>query len=275
MIHPTALIHPSAQLGSHISVSPFAIIEAHAQIGDHSVIQSHALITSHTRLGSHNLVGHGSVIGSDPQDLSFNPSTTSFVDIGNHNQFREHCTVHRSSTEGHATTVGHHCFLMAGSHIAHDCLLGDHIVIANHALLAGHVTVGDRVFIGGGAVFHQFVRIGTLAICQGISGFGKDIPPYTTAAEVNGIAGLNSLGLRRAGFSTAHRAEIKEAFHLLYRSHLNTSQALAAAATRTWSPTAQAFWDFVASAKKRGICDLIASRHSTPPADPQSPPPQI
>jgi UDP-N-acetylglucosamine acyltransferase len=138
--------------------------------------------------------------------------------------------------------------------------LGDHVIIANNALLGGHVQVAERVFIGGGCVFHQHIRVGRLVICQGASAFSKDIPPFVTAAERNGIAGLNVVGLRRAGMTAAQRSEIKEAFALLYRRGLNITQALAAAKERTWGAEALAFFDFVAAARKRGVCDFLASR---------------
>jgi UDP-N-acetylglucosamine acyltransferase len=211
-------------------------------------------------MGKNNVIGYGAVIGGDPQDFAFQPAVKSEVRIGDGNKIREYCTIHRGTTEGSVTVVGHGCFLMAGAHLAHNCQLGDHVVIANNCLLAGHVTVGDRVFLGGGSVFHQHVRIGRLAMCQGLSAIGKDIPPFTTAADVNGIAGMNIVGLRRAGLSSGQRAEIKAAYSLLYRSGLNTTQALAAAAEREWGAEARIFWDFIAGAKKRGCCDLLASR---------------
>ena len=178
------------------------------------------------------------------------------------NKLREYCTLHRGTTEGSATVVGDGCFLMAGAHLGHNVQLGDGVILANNALLGGHVQVEDRVFIGGGAVFHQYIRVGRLAICQGLSGFSKDIPPYVTAAEINGVAGLNVVGLRRAGFTAAQRAETKAAFDLLYRSGLNVAQALAAARERPWNEAAQVFWDFVAGAKKKGLCDFIGTRKS-------------
>jgi UDP-N-acetylglucosamine acyltransferase len=152
---------------------------------------------------------------------------------------------------------------MAGAHLAHNVSLADHVIIANNSLLGGYVQVAERVFIGGGCVFHQHIRVGRLAICQGGSAFSKDIPPFTTAAERNGVAGLNVVGLRRAGLTNPQRAEIKEAFALLYRSGMNTTQALAAARRRHWGPEAQSFFDFVAAAKKRGICDFLAARGGT------------
>ena len=270
MLHPTALIHPDARLGSGVTVGPYAVIEGPAEIGDGCTIQAHAIIGGHVVMGKNNVIGYGAIIGGDPQDFAFQPTVPSEVRIGDGNKIREYCTIHRGTTEGSATVVGSGCFLMAGAHLAHNCQVSDHVIIANNALLAGHVTVGDRVFIGGGCVFHQFVRIGRLAICQGLSGFGKDIPPFTTAAEINGIVGLNVVGLRRAGLSSEQRTEIKAAFSLLYRSGLNTTQALAAAGERAWGAEARIFWDFIAGAKKRGLCDLLATRTGTPSADPEA-----
>ena len=232
MLHPTALIHRDAQLGAGVTVGPYAVIEGAARIGDGCVIQAHAGIGAHVVMGRENLIGYGALIGGDPQDFAFQPAVKSTVQLGDGNKIREYCTIHRGTTEGSATVVGSGCFLMAGAHVAHNCHLGDHIVIANNSLLGGHVTVGDRVFIGGGSVFHQHVRVGRLAMCQGLTGCSKDLPPFATAAGINGIAGLNVVGLRRAGFTSEQRTEIKAAFSLLYRRGLNTTQALAAARDR-------------------------------------------
>jgi UDP-N-acetylglucosamine acyltransferase len=259
MIHPTALIHPNAQLGADVSVGPYAVVEGPAQIGDGCVIQAHAIISGRVVMGRENVIGYGAVIGGEPQDLSFKPETQSEVRIGDRNRIREYCTLHRGSKDGGATVVGNDCFLMAGAHLAHDVRLGDRVIIANNSLLGGHVSVSDGVFIGGGSVFHQHIRVGRLAITQGNSGFGKDIPPFTVGAEVNVIAGLNVIGLRRAGLNAEQRREVKEAFDLLYRSGRNTTQALEAAREREWGTEGREFWDFVAAAKKRGICALMRS----------------
>lgn len=260
MLHPTAVIHPDAVLGANVSVGPYAVIEGAAKIGDGCVIQAHAVITAHVEMGRENVIGYGAIIGGEPQDFAFKPQVRSLVQIGDGNRIREYCTIHRGTTENSATAVGHGCFLMAGAHLAHNVTLGDHVVVANNVLLGGYVQVAERVFIGGGCVFHQHIRVGRMVICQGGSAFSKDIPPFTTAAERNGVAGLNVVGLRRAGLTAGQRAEIKEAFALLYRRGLNTTQALAAARSRTWGADAQAFFDFVAAAKKRGICDFLATR---------------
>jgi UDP-N-acetylglucosamine acyltransferase len=178
------------------------------------------------------------------------------VEIGDRNVIREHVTIHRGTAADSKTDLGNDNFLMAGSHLGHNCAIGNKVIIANNCLLAGYVSVDDAAFLGGGCVFHQFMRIGRLAITQGASGFGKDIPPFVVAAGVNKVVGLNTLGLRRAGFTAEERAEIKAAFHLLYESGFNISQALAEARARTWSANAQSFFDFVANAERRGICSL-------------------
>jgi UDP-N-acetylglucosamine acyltransferase len=264
MLHPTAVIHPDAQLGANVSVGAYAVVEGAARIGDDCTIQAHAVIGARVRMGRGNLIGYGAIIGGEPQDFAFKPETHSEVILGEGNKIREYCTIHRGTAEGSATIVGDGCFLMAGAHLGHNVRLGNGVILANNALLGGHVIVEDRVFIGGGSVFHQHMRVGRLAMCQGLSGFSKDIPPYTVAGERNGVAGLNVVGMRRAGLGAGQRAEIKACFALLYRSGLNVSQALAAAGERTWGPEAAAFWEFVLAAKKRGLCDFLAARRDGP-----------
>ncbi|MEA3210791.1 MAG: UDP-N-acetylglucosamine acyltransferase [Chthoniobacter sp.] len=260
MLHPTALIHPGAQLGENVTVGPYAVIEGPARIGDGCVIAAHAVITGHVIMGKENVIGYGAVIGAEPQDFAFQPSVQSEVRIGDGNRIREYCTLHRGTSTGSATLVGNHCFLMAGAHLAHNVQLGDRVILANNVLLGGHVIVEERVFVGGGCVFHQHIRVGRLAICQGASAFSKDVPPFTLAAERNGVASLNIVGLRRAGLTPVERVDVKEAFRLLYRSGLNVTQALAVAKERTWGEYGQLFWDFVAASGKRGLCSLLATR---------------
>jgi UDP-N-acetylglucosamine acyltransferase len=260
MIHPTAIIHPSAQLGKDVSVGPYAVIEGAAIIGDGCTILGHAVIGAHVVMGRNNSIGYGAIVGGDPQDLSFKPSIQSRVIIGDNNRIREYCTLHRGSKDGWDTVVGNDNFLMGGTHLAHDVKVGNNVITANNVLLAGHVIVGDRVFLGGNSAYHQHIRIGTLAICQGISGYTKDVPPFCVGNGINGIAGMNVVGMRRAGLDAAARAEVKRAFTLLYRSGNNVKQALEIAQTQAWGAHAQIFWEFVRSAKKKGICDWVGSR---------------
>jgi len=256
-IHRSAVIHPSAQIAEDVEIGPHVTIEGNAVIGPGCVIQANAVLAGVVRMGKNNLVGYGAVLGANPQDLSFKHKTSSEVWIGDHNVIREYCTVHRATREGAATRIGHHCYLMAGTHMAHDTHIGDGVIIANNGLLGGHVHIDDGAFIGGGSAFHQNIRVGRLAVVQGNSGFSKDIPPFTLAAGRNTVAGLNIIGLRRAGIAADQRNEIKQAFKLLYKSGLNTTQALERSRQHRWGTEAAAFFEFVAQAKKRGICDLL------------------
>lgn len=255
-IHPTAIIAPQAELAADVEIGPYAVIEGRAIIGPGCVIQAHAVLSGNVRLGRGNVIGYGAVLGAAPQDLAFKPGTRSEVILGDWNVVREYATIHRGTAEGTATTVGDRNFLMGGCHLAHNVRIGDRVIMANNSLLAGYVEVEDGVFISGACVFHQFVRIGRMAMIQGQSGFGKDVPPFTIGAEHNTVAGLNTVGLRRAGFTSEQRQELKAAFKLLYKSGLNVSQALEKARALPLGPEARAFFDFVEAAKRRGICDL-------------------
>jgi UDP-N-acetylglucosamine acyltransferase len=254
-IHPTAIVNEKAQLGADIEIGPFSIIGAEAVIGDKCVIGSHVVIEGPVRMGAGNFIGHGSVIGTAPQDLGFQPETKSGIAMGNANVIREHCTIHRGATEGSATILGDENFLMVGAHVGHDCRIGNGVVIVNNCLLAGHVRIDDRAFIGGGSRFHQGIRIGRVVMAEGR--FTKNLPPFLIAAK-NHVYGVNILGLRRAGFSPAERDEIKRAFKLLYRSELNTKQALEKAAEMEFGPVGREFFEFVADAGKRGIVSYSA-----------------
>jgi len=256
-IHPTAIVHPEAKLGAGVRIGPYAVIEGPAEIGDGCVIQAHAVITGHVRMGERNFIGYGAAIGGDPQDHSFHPEMQAWVVIGDDNHIREYVTIHRGSKPDTETRVGNKCMLMVGVHLAHNVHLDDSVVIANDALLAGYVQVGAGVFIGGGSVFHQHIRIGRKVMVRGNCSFSKEIPPFVIAAGVNRVAGLNAIGLRRNGFTTAERQEIQSAFNLLYRNGLNASQALHAASKKSWGPAATEFFEFVATAKRRGVCSLM------------------
>ena len=249
-IHPTAIVNGAAQIGADVEIGPYSVIGGSAVIGEKCVIQAHVVIEGSVKMGAGNFFGHGAVIGAAPQDLSFSPETRSSVEIGKGNVIREHCTIHRGSTEGSATLIGDGNFLMINTHVGHNCTLGNGVVIANDALLAGHVRIDDRAFIGGGSRFHQGIRMGRLVMAEGR--FTKNLPPFLAAAK-NEVYGMNIVGLRRADLSAAERDEIKRAFKLLYRSGLNTKQALEQAAQMEFGPVGREFFDFVANAGKRGI----------------------
>lgn len=255
-IHPTAIVRPGAKIAEDVEIGAYSLVGDDVEIGARCVVQSHVVFEGSVRLGPENFIGHGAIIGGAPQDLSFDPVTKSGVAIGARNIIREYVTIHRGTAPDSLTTIGDDNFLMAGAHLGHNCALGNKIIIANNCLLAGYVTVEDGAFLGGGGVFHQFMRVGRLTITQGRAGFGKDLPPFVIGADVNKVVGLNVVGLRRAGFSSEERSEIKAAFRLLYESGLNVRQALERARECEWSDPAQLFFEFVAAAKKRGICGL-------------------
>ena len=249
-IHATALVDPAAQIGAEVEIGPYAIVGGAAVIGDKCKIQAHAVIEGAVKMGSGNFVGYGAIIGAEPQDLTFDPKTQSTVEIGHDNVIREYCTIHRGSSPGSATVIGNGNFLMVGTHLGHNCILGNRVVIANDCLLAGYVQIDDQAFIGGGSRFHQGIRMGRLVMAEGR--FSQNLPPFLSAAK-NEVYGFNVVGLRRANFSAAERDEIKRAFKLLYRSGLNTKQALEQAAATEFGPVGREFFEFVASAGKRGI----------------------
>ncbi len=262
MIHPTAIIHPSAKLGANVRVGAYAVIDADVELGADCVVGPHAYLTGVTKIGAGNQFHAGSVIGDAPQDLKYHGEPTRLV-IGDHNVFREHVTIHRSNKLDEDTVVGSHNFFMAGSHVAHNCLVGNHVIFANGATLAGHVTVQDRAFISGNCLVHQFCRVGTLAIMQGGSAISKDLPPFTVARGDNGICGLNTVGLRRAGFSAGERLELKKLYHFLFRGGQTLRAALAAAETIFTSPGAKTLLAFTAAAK-RGVCADTGSTGRNP-----------
>lgn len=253
-IHSTAVIDPAAQIADDVEIGPYAVIGPQVRIGQQTVVQSHAVIEGVVTIGRGNFIGPGCVIGAAPQDLSFSPDRKTTVEIGDENVIREHCTIHRGSAEGSSTTVGNKNFLMVGAHLGHNCAIGNNVIIANNCLLAGHVRVDDYAFLGGGSTFHQYMRIGRLVMVQGSSAFGKDLPPFTMAAERNAVFGLNVIGMRRAGFKAEQRDDIRAAFRLLYLSGLNLSQALEKSASANFGELGREFFEFVAEAKKRSVC---------------------
>jgi UDP-N-acetylglucosamine acyltransferase len=254
MIHPTAIIHPSAELAADVYVGPYAILDGPVKVADGVRIEAHAQVIGRVEIGEGSVIGRAAIIGADPQDLHFKPETDSGVILGPRNTLREHVTIHRGSKPGSFTRLGEGNFLMASAHLAHDVQLGDRNILANACLLAGHIHVGNSTFIGGGAVFHQFLRIGDSCVIQGNGSFGKDIPHFCAAMRTNRITGLNVIGLRRQGFTATQRAAIKELFKLLFCSGKNLSQALAIAQERTWEEPASRLLAFALAPSKRGIC---------------------
>ena len=252
MIHPTAIIHPDAKLHPTVRVGPYAVIDGGVELGAGCVVGPHVYLTGLTSIGANNRFHAGCVIGDAPQDLKYADEPTR-LRIGDGNVFREHATVHRSNKVAEDTVIGAHGLFMANCHVGHNSLIGDHVILANGALLGGHVTVGDRAFISGNSVVHQFVRVGTLAMLQGGSALSQDLPPFCVASGLNCVRGLNAVGLRRAGYSSAERLELKRLYRLIFREGRAFRAALAEAQAKFTSAPAKTFIEF-AAATKRGLC---------------------
>jgi UDP-N-acetylglucosamine acyltransferase len=258
MIHPSAVVHSKAQLDPTVHVGPYAVVDEQVVIEAGCRIGPHAYLTGRTHVGRNNQFHAGCVIGDAPQDLKYRGEPTG-LRIGDGNVFREHVTVHRSNSLTEDTVIGAKCFFMAHSHVGHNSQVGDRVIMANGALLGGHVTIGDRAFISGNCLVHQFTRVGSLALMQGGAAVSKDLPPFTVARGDNGICGLNTVGLRRAGLTSDQRIELRRLYHLLFRGHKSLRQALKQAQETYASEHALILLNFVASSR-RGLCSDVGKR---------------
>ncbi len=226
VIHHTAIVHPRAQLSERVQIGPYSIVGENVSIGRETKISPGVLLEGWIKIGSKCVIQKGVVIGTPAQDIK-HKGERSFVEIGNGNIIREYATIHRGTKKDSVTRIGNNNFIMAYSHIAHNCQIGDGVVIANLGTLAGYVRVEDKAMIGGLSAVHQYVRIGAYSIIGGCSKVIKDIPPYTKAdGHPTTLWGLNTVGLRRANFPPLIREAIKKAYKILFRSNLNTQQAL-------------------------------------------------
>lgn len=252
-IHPTAIVHPDAELGEGVEVGPFAIIEANVRIGDRTKVGPRVTFEGYTTIGEDNEIFTGAVIGSPTQDKKFDGGI-SYLRIGSRNKIREYVTMNPGTKEGTETVVGNDNLLMAYVHIAHDCIVHNHTVLANAATLAGHVIVEDRAIIGGLTGVHQFVRIGSLAIIGGCSKVVQDVPPFMMVDGHPARAfGINSVGLDRANFSPDEKAAIKKAFKIIFRSKVSLKTSLKQLEKISSHQSIQTLVAFLSQCE-RGIC---------------------
>ncbi len=258
MLHPTALIAPTAQLAPDVQVGPYAVIEGHVTLGPGCVVGPFVHLLGHTTLGARNRIHAGAVIGDTPQDLKYKGDPTRLV-IGDDNIIREHATIHCSTKEDTATTIGSHCFIMGNAHVGHDVQVRDHAILCNGIAIAGFAVIGERAFLSANSLVHQFCRVGPLALLQGSAAVSKDVPPFCIATGINSICGLNTIGLRRGGFTGEQRAELKRLYHLLFLSGKLRRDALVEAGTFTTGEAARLLLDFVA-ASTRGVCGHVSER---------------
>src|ERR687890_640597 len=227
-IHPTAVVSPGARLAEDVRVGPYVVIEDEVVVGDGCVIGAHSVVKQFTTLGRRNRVYEHAVLGGEPQDVKFKGERSRLL-IGDDNLIREGVTLHRANGEGEATLIGSRNFLMIGVHVAHNCVVGDDNVFANGVALAGHVTVEDHAFLASNVGAHQFVRFGRYAMVGGKTKVIQDVLPFfTTDGNPARVRGLNTIGLRRGGFSTEARAALKRAYQILFRARLPLARALEA-----------------------------------------------
>ncbi|MFC1628304.1 acyl-ACP--UDP-N-acetylglucosamine O-acyltransferase [Gemmatimonadota bacterium] len=226
IIHPSAHVEEGAELGVGVEIGPFAYIEQDVVLGDRVRIGPHAHVAAGSRLAEEVVVFTGAAVGNIPQDLKFG-GEKSTLEVGPRTVVREFCTLHRGTGESGTTVIGADCLLMAYVHIAHDCVLGDYCILANAVQMGGHVILGDHVIIGGSTPVHQFCHIGDHAMIGGGFRIVQDVPPFVLAAgEPLKPSGVNSIGLKRRGFSGDSIRNIKKAYRILFRSGLNRTNAL-------------------------------------------------
>lgn len=226
MNQPLAFIHPNAKIAKNVVVEPFTTIHNDVEIGEGTWIGSNVTIFPGARIGRNCKIYPGAVIAAEPQDLKFAGEYTT-VEIGDNTVVRECATINRGTTDRLKTVVGSNCLIMAYVHVAHDCVVGNSVVIANSVQIAGHVKIGDFAIIGGSSAIRQFVHIGSHTMISGGSLIRKDVPPFIKAArEPLSYAGVNSIGLRRRGFTPETISAIQEIYRIIYLSKLNNSEAL-------------------------------------------------
>lgn len=271
MIDPRAIVGPGARIGPDVAIGPFAIVEDGVVIGEGTRIGAHAVICRGTRLGRGNAVHMHVVLGNEPQDLAYRGAET-FLEIGDRNVFREGCHVHRGTAPGSTTVIGDDCYLMTNSHVGHNCRVEDAAILATGATLGGHARVGARAFVAGYALVHQHVRVGRLAILQGGCAVSKDVPPFMIASRpTNLLAGVNGVGLRRAGFSREALVQIRRAYRVLFARPIHLGRAIerllvAEAARGGPSDEVREIVEFVA-ASRRGVCVGAAAGEEPPRAE--------
>ncbi|GEM62833.1 acyl-[acyl-carrier-protein]--UDP-N-acetylglucosamine O-acyltransferase [Sphingobacterium faecium NBRC 15299] len=227
MIQPLAYIHPEAKIARNVVVEPFATIHKDVVIGEGTWIGSNVTIMDGARIGKNCKIYPGAVISGEPQDLKFDGEITT-AEIGDNTTIRECVTINRGTKDRFRTVIGKNCLIQAYSHIAHDCIIGDYCIFSNSSTLAGHITVGDYVVLAGMVAVHQFCTIGSHAFVTGGTLVRKDVPPFIKAArEPISYAGINSVGLRRRGFTEEQIAEIQNIYRVLFVQNRNLTKATA------------------------------------------------
>lgn len=227
MISEHAIIDPSAKLGAGVTVGPGTIIGADVEIGEGTWIGPHVVIQGPTVIGKHNKIFQFASVGDEPQDVTYQGEATR-LEIGDHNVIREFCMISRGTVKGGGLTrLGNHNFLMAYSHIGHDCMVGNQVIMVNYSALSGHVIIDDYAIIGAYAAVHQFCQVGAYAFIARATYVNKDVLPYVMiAGHTTSACGINTVGLRRRGFSSSAIDYLRRAYKVIFRKGLTVQQAL-------------------------------------------------
>jgi len=253
-VHKSAIISKAADIHPSVEIGPNVMIEGKVKIHAGVKIMSGVCIFTGTEIVEGTIIHPGAIIGNEPQDFGYKGEET-FTHIGKNNIIREYVTIHRGTAPGSSTIVGDGNYIMVQSHLGHNCHIHNNVIIAPGALLAGHVEVEDQAFISGGVVFHQFVRVGKLAMIGGFSGANKDVPPYMIIRGPAVVRGLNLVGMKRAGFSKETIREIRDVYKLLYLSGDTRAESLQKIRERYNSDEIKHLISFIETSK-RGICSV-------------------
>jgi UDP-N-acetylglucosamine acyltransferase len=253
MIHPTAIIHPGAELAVGVSVGPYSVIGEGVRLSEGCVLHNGVTLTGPSVIGARNTFFPGACIGGVTQDLKYTGEPT-FLEIGDDNVFRECTTVNRGTLAGAKTVIGNHNLFLAYCHIAHDCVVGNHVIFSNNGTLAGHVVVEDHVILGGLTAVHQFCRLGQHAITGGCSKIVQDVPPFMIVdGNPAAVRGVNLIGLQRHGWDEAAIRPLKEAYKALFMRDQSLPDALAELATLTETSPAVAHLAAFIQSSQRGV----------------------
>ena len=251
-IHRTAVISDDFAIDPSVEIGPNVIVEKDVKIHPGVKIMANSYICSGTEIGEGTVIHMGAVIGNVPQDYSYKGEKT-FTKIGKGNIIREYVTIHRGTGEGTATVIGDNNMFMVSAHVGHNCKIDDNVIIANGTLLAGHVHVESGAFISGNVVFHQFCKVGKLAMIGGFSGVNKDVPPYMLVRGPSAIRGVNLVGLRRSGMSREAIKEIRQAFKTIFLSKMGLDEAVQKVRQDSSTPEIEHLIKFIEQSKRK-IC---------------------
>lgn len=252
-IHPTAIVDPLAEIAEDVEIGPYVVIKGHVRLARGVVVESHSIIHGRCDIGQACVLGPAAYVGTPPQYRLFDRNLETLTLIGPRTVIREGASVHRSihADPDHATRVGADCYIMCDAHVGHDCAVGDGVTMANAVLLGGHVTIGEKAFLGGGAEFHQFVRVGRLAIVAGNESVSRDIPPFA-AVRYQRLKGYNAVGCRRAGLRPEVVRAIRHAYLCLHQNPTTTKGLAAIENAGELLPEIREIVDFIRDSK-RGI----------------------